>query len=200
LRLNLAERLMTNSPVRAFGQKRIEAPMLRKFASRERYPLCLEIGCGRGVGAAIIVERFGALEVIATDIDPAQIERARRRLKPALRGKVTFKVEDAMALSEPDGKFDAVFSFGVIHHSEDWRRAVGEVARVLKPGGEFFFEELLAPFLGNFFIERLTAHPRGGRFTLREFEDGLRSAGLEVTGHRAVGNLIVFGAARKRPA
>lgn len=38
-----------------------------------------------------------------------------------------FKVEDqvcddAMQLDEPDGKFDTVFSFGDIHHLEEWRK------------------------------------------------------------------------------
>lgn len=197
MKLNLAERLMTNSPLRAFGQRHIEGPLLRRLASRESYPLCLEIGCGRGVGTAVIVEQFGADRVVATDVDPAQIDRARRGLSPGLRERVVFKVDDAMALDEPDGAFDAVFSFGVIHHSEDWRKAVGEVSRVLKPGGEFFFEELLRPFLSNFLIDRLTAHPPGGRFTLEEFTDGLRAAGLQLADRRLVGNILVFGVARK---
>lgn len=98
--------------------------MLKKMGSCKEYPLCLEIG------AQVIVEQFGAKKVIATDIDFEQIERAKRNLKPELKDMIEFKVADAMALDEPDEKFDAVFSFGVIHHTEDWREAIQEIARV----------------------------------------------------------------------
>jgi ubiquinone/menaquinone biosynthesis C-methylase UbiE len=199
MRLNLAERLMTNSPVRAFGQRHLEGPLLKAMASRESYPLCLEIGCGRGVGAEVIIRRFGAGRVVATDIDPAQMERARRSVSPGLRDRIEFKVEDSMALDEPDDTFDATFSFGVVHHAEDWRKAVGEISRVLKAGGEFFFEELLKPFLSNFFIERLTAHPTGGQFTEEEFKAGLAAAGMEVAKTRRFANTLLFGVARKLP-
>jgi trans-aconitate methyltransferase len=40
----------------------------------------LEIGCGRGVGTEIILERFGARRVFAFDFDPTMVKRARRRL------------------------------------------------------------------------------------------------------------------------
>lgn len=138
MKLNLFEKLITNNPVRASIQRHIEGPMLKKMGSQSAYPLSLEIGCGAGVGAEVIAEQFGAGKVIAADIDPKQIELARKNLMPGLKEKIEFKVEDAMALDEPDETFDAVFSFGVLHHMEDWRKAVREISRVLKRGGEFF--------------------------------------------------------------
>ena len=51
MKLNLFEKLITNNPVRASIQRRIEGPMLRKMGSQDAYPLSLEIGCGAGVGA-----------------------------------------------------------------------------------------------------------------------------------------------------
>jgi ubiquinone/menaquinone biosynthesis C-methylase UbiE len=199
MKLNLMERLITNSPLRAFGQRHVEGPLLRAMARRDRYPLCLEIGCGRGVGARVIVELFGADKVIATDVDPEQIERAERGLPPGLRDRVVFKKADAMALDEPEETFDAVFSFGVIHHMEDWRRALGEIARVTKTGGEFFFEELLRPFLSNALIGRLTRHPEGGMFTLEEFREALKGCGMEMTALKRIDGILVLGVGKKLP-
>lgn len=202
MKLNFIERLITGNPVRSFVQRRIEGPLLKRMGAREVYPLCLEIGCGRGAGAEVIVKRFGAEMVVAIDIDPEQIERARKNLDRSLEGRIEFRVGDAMAIDEPSGKFDAVFSIGVLHHMEDWRKAVGEAARVLKDGGEFFVEEPLRPFMRSVFIRRLTEHPVGGQFDLEEFKRGLEESQIEPSRVKNLGRYCVFGVGRKaeRPA
>jgi len=47
----------------------------------------------------------------------------------------TLAVADAERLPFPDDSFDIVYSWGVLHHTPDTPRAVGEVQRVLRPGG-----------------------------------------------------------------
>ena len=70
-------------------------------------------------------------------------------------GRVDLRVMDGRSMPFEDAQFDAVFSFGVLHHIPvGWRQAVAEVARVLEPGGWFVFTDLI-----------LT--PRAGRWLTR---------------------------------
>jgi SAM-dependent methyltransferase len=64
----------------------------------------------------------------------AAIDLARRRF--AMSGlKGDFRVSDAEKLDFADESFDLVYSHGVLHHTPDIEAAIGEVYRVLKPGG-----------------------------------------------------------------
>jgi len=198
VKLNLFEKLIRNNPVRASIQRHIEGPMLKKMGSQSAYPLSLEIGCGVGVGAEVIAEQFGAKKVIAADIDPEQIELAKKKLLPEFNEKIEFKVEDAMALDEPDETFDAVFSFGVLHHMENWRKAVREISRVLKRGGEFFFEEPFRPFLRNVLVRTLTDHPRGGEFDFEEFKDELNQNNIDIINMKRIKDIAIFCVGKKR--
>ena len=84
--------------------------------------------------------------------------------------------EDAflVAIHAADDTYDAVFDFGIIHHIPRWREALDEVARVLKPGGRFFFEEVLRDALDRRgeWVGILGARGVG------DLEGGLREAGV----------------------
>jgi ubiquinone/menaquinone biosynthesis C-methylase UbiE len=103
---------------------------------------CLEIGCGQGVMTRLLLQRFGT-SIVATDFDPDQLAAAEKRLSN-LHGEVDFRVVDARDMPFDDAGFDAVFSFGVLHHlMGGWHRAVGEASRVLRPDGWFVCTDLL---------------------------------------------------------
>jgi ubiquinone/menaquinone biosynthesis C-methylase UbiE len=92
----------------------------------------LEIGCGTGTDL-LQFARHGAL-VTGIDLTPRSIEIARRRFEVyGLKGD--FAIGDAEDLTFPDESFDAVYSFGVLHHTPDIERAIREAHRVLRRGG-----------------------------------------------------------------
>ena len=184
--LNRVEKLMMNNPLRAAVQRRFEARRLLDMGGPVAGGRCLEIGCGRGIGTEIVLERFGAGAVDAFDLDPDMVEQARARLGGDPR--VRLWVGDATAIDAPDDSYDAVFDFGIVHHVPDWRDALGEVHRVLRPGGRFYAEEVLARFIHHPLWRRLLDHPMDDRFDSAGF-----ARGLEERGFRMVASRELFG-------
>ena len=99
------------------------------------------------------------------------------------------------ALSFPDFTFDAVFDFGVLHHLPNWRAALREVARVLKPNGQFFFEEPLKPILDFVLVRSILDHPRDGLFTAFEFSQALEKARFTISDLKEVDGIFIRGMA-----
>ncbi|WP_082147515.1 class I SAM-dependent methyltransferase [Mycobacterium nebraskense] len=180
--MNRAETTVVNSPPRRWLQRGYEVPVLLRFGGR-LIPgtRALEIGCGSGYGSQLILERFGAAHVDAVDLDPAMIRRAGRRLArygDRVRLAQGSATDLRAALDADAASYGAVFNFGIIHHIPHWRDAVAEVARVLAPGGRFYFEEVTAHALDRPTYRRLFDHPDQDRFSAEQFLDELARYGL----------------------
>jgi len=195
--LNRLEFALMNNPVRAAIQRRFEAPrFLRMGGGPLGHAKVLEIGCGRGVGTELILDLFGAETVDAFDLDPRMVALARRRLSS--RGsRVRLWVGDAAGIEAPAEAYDAVFDFGIIHHVPNWRVALSEIFRVLKPGGVLYAEEPLGSALNHPLMHRLFAHPVEDRFEIADFREALRSAGLIPSREEQLWHALFWFVARK---
>jgi ubiquinone/menaquinone biosynthesis C-methylase UbiE len=98
------------------------------IASRiERPPATiLVVGCGSGVEAAVLATKFGAR---VTGIDIVE------RFDPEAATVVTLQHGDATSLTFADEAFDVVYSYHALEHIPDYRRALSEMRRLLKPWG-----------------------------------------------------------------
>lgn len=92
----------------------------------------LEIGVGMG-SDFLRWSRAGA-QPFGIDLTHRAVSITRDRLAREA-GDSHLQVADAERLPFPDDTFDVVYSWGVVHHTPDTRRAVREARRVLKPGG-----------------------------------------------------------------
>ena len=94
----------------------------------------LDVGCGGGFLTNDLAAR--GHRVSGVDASAEALEVAARH--DASRS-VVYRRGDAEALPFPDGEFDAVCAMDLLEHVENPARVVGEAARVLRPGGLFFF-------------------------------------------------------------
>ncbi|MCI0486927.1 MAG: class I SAM-dependent methyltransferase [Blastocatellia bacterium] len=177
--LNRIEKALMNNPARATLQRRFEARRLLAMGGRVSGASVLEVGCGRGVGTEIILDIFGARQVDAFDLDPKMVEMARRRLA-VRREQVRLWTGDVTEIPAEDNSYDAVFDFAIIHHVPDWRDALREIHRVLKPKGRFYAEEVFEKFINQRIIRRLLEHPREDRFDHDRFVEALEESGFAV--------------------
>ena len=94
----------------------------------------LELGCGAGLLSVALARR--GLRVDAVDSAPAMVERTSRRVEEEGVGDgVDVGVADAHALDRADAAYDLVVALGLLPWVRDPQRVVGEVARVVRPGG-----------------------------------------------------------------
>lgn len=94
----------------------------------------LEVGCG--LGSLLSELAKAALCAVGIDLTWKAVVMSRKRLNLFGLAGETLQ-SDAENLPFPDGSFDYVLSWGVIHHTPDTERAISEIWRALKPGGRF---------------------------------------------------------------
>jgi ubiquinone/menaquinone biosynthesis C-methylase UbiE len=181
VKLNWAERLVVNNPVRVMIQRRI-IQWIKGVTQIPPQAWILEIGCGRGAGARLLQEEFRPAALHAFDLDYRMIRLARKYLQGEPQDRIALYVGDALRLPYRDCVMDAVFGFGVLHHLPDWRGGLKEIARVLRPGGLYFLEEFYPPFYQNFLARRLFLHPEHDRFYSHDLHQALAEAGFELQG------------------
>lgn len=100
-----------------------------------------EVCCGRGEALQLLNRRI--TRGIGVDISPSMLKAA--QLEHAGRPFV-FIQGDATALPLADSSFDSVFMLGGIHHVPERGALFSEIARILKPGGRFYFREPVSDF------------------------------------------------------
>ena len=97
----------------------------------------LDIGAGKGSVASRVLQVSKGAEVYAIDPNGKKVEAIRLNF-PAIKSSVA----GAESLPFPDAFFDKAYTTLALHHFTDLDRALGEIARVLRPGGSFVILEV----------------------------------------------------------
>ncbi len=100
----------------------------------------LELGCGRAWMTRLLAREFHPARVVATEVD--RVQHAKNLQITDLPG-VQFRYGGAEHIDAEDGEFDTVLMFKSLHHvpRDLLDQALGEIHRVLRPGGVAYFSE-----------------------------------------------------------
>jgi SAM-dependent methyltransferase len=133
-----------------YGQ-RLALDLPRPFLGRERLlemlapapgERVLEVGPGTGYYSLTVARRLGpGGQLDLLDLQQPMLDEAMRRAAAAGIANVTATRGDARALPFPDRAFDAAFLVATLGEIPDRDRALGELRRVLKPGGRLVVGE-----------------------------------------------------------
>jgi len=100
----------------------------------------LDLGCGEGRHIFGLMEKFPDLKCIGLDPHIESLDKAFEGLKfleSISNTKTNFLSGSAYSLPFSDGSFDLVVCSEVLEHLHDYKDAIKEINRVLKPGGQF---------------------------------------------------------------
>jgi ubiquinone/menaquinone biosynthesis C-methylase UbiE len=197
MKLNWAERWVVDNPLRV-SQQRLEIHWLKEKIHLRPGGVVLEVGCGRGAGAGLILREFHPAVLQAMDLDIAMIRKAKDYLSSEQKKGIFLYVGDVLRLPYKDGALDAVFGFGVLHHVPDWRIALFEIARVLKTGGTYILEEIYPSLYQNFITKHILLHPRENRFLSQGLKQALISANLHLENSWELPKVGILGISVKK--
>lgn len=94
----------------------------------------LDLGCGNGWATRHIAKINAGVQAIGVDVSPQMIAKADELHSFTIRAR--YDLGKFEALDFKDGEFDRVFSMEALYYATDLDASIGELARVLKPGGK----------------------------------------------------------------
>ena len=104
----------------------------------------VDVGSGGGIDALIAARMVGPEgEVVGIDMTPAMLDRARAAAVEAGIDNVEFREAFMEEIPVPDGWADVVISNGVLNLTPDKQQTLGEMFRVLRPGGRLQIGDIL---------------------------------------------------------
>lgn len=99
----------------------------------------LELGCGKGFNSNFLAKKNISSQFLGIDISKKHLSYAKKRAEKL--ENLDFNYGDFHSLNFENNTFDLVFELEAVCHSNNHKKVLEEVQRVLKPGGKFILYE-----------------------------------------------------------
>lgn len=168
--------------------------LLREHSGTISGTSLLDVGCGTGNMHPLLISELGA--VSGVDVSQECLDRAAKR-----NPQVAYQHYDGTRLPYADASFDAVTTICVMHHvpPAQWPAFVGELRRVLKPGGiTIIFEHNPRNPLTRRVVNDCEFDHDAVLLTMREVRELLGEAGFRRIDARSILSIPTFGKLTRR--
>lgn len=148
------------------------------LASGETGQDILDLGTGTAQIPVVLCQRLENCRVMAVDLAVQMLDLAVYNVEAAgLINQIQLAHVDAKQMPFEDNMFDTVISNSIVHHIPDPYDVLKEAVRVLKPGGQFFFRDLLRPDTDEQVGELVKTYAgEENEHQQKMFDDSLRAA------------------------
>ena len=152
--------------------------LLRSISNKD----ILEIGCGNGVQALYINEKYGPLSITGIDFNVSNIEIANSEKDRTRMNNVHFMVDDAQNLTKiSSNSMDVILNIESAFHYPDKSAFLKEVCRVLKPGGQYLIADILSTRRKKEGIMRIWGKPMVHHFwNKKRYDEEFLNSTLEI--------------------
>ena len=107
----------------------------KAFAYLNAADTVLELACGTGITTIEIAKRVK--KVYAVDLSQRMIDKAKTKAEEQAVDNIEFSISAIEEINYPSESFDAVTAFNVLYFLRDGEKALGQIHKMLKPGGVF---------------------------------------------------------------
>lgn len=173
--MNAIEKMFFNSRFQYYLHRWFGFGKLLKRISSANYQNILEIGGGVGTTAELLAKKYPHARILSTDFDEDSIQTAKCKRHEA---NITFEQADATRLVFSDNHFDAAFSILTFHHIGEFEKALAELVRTVKKGGDVYIMDIPSASF-NFTHFRKSVVP--GLFTKQDLIRLGEKHGLRIT-------------------
>jgi ubiquinone/menaquinone biosynthesis C-methylase UbiE len=160
-----------------------EAERLARMVKAGPADRAVDLACGPGTLALRLARHVRW--ICGLDLTPAILERARRTAAAEGLANLEFAIGDAQSLPFPDASVDIAVTSYSAHHFADPARSIGEMARVVRPGGRVGILDIFLPddpaiSALNTRIEKLRDASHTRALSRQEFESHFVAHGLRL--------------------
>ena len=133
-------------------------PVLLEKLSHLSFQCALDLGCGTGEMMRLILQKDNRKELYGLDLSEEMLSVAKAKLPE----QVKLMLGDSESLPFPDSFFFFFYCNDSFHHYPEPQKVLGEVHRVLKPGGTFLMGDCWQPYMGRAIMNFYMRHSKEG--------------------------------------
>ena len=162
----------------------------------ERHRLVLDLGCGPGNFTRSIAEYGKETKVVGFDLARQMLDRAVHLTRDARFSNVSYVRGNALSLPFRSGAFDAVICCGALQVFTNYEKALAEISRVLRVGGEFVCQTIAGPNTTPLWLRVSDRVMKLGYFHLEDLKHRLGNLQFNIVDEESSKVSYIFRAAK----